>query len=110
RGQTARELSKSARPLEKAGLLEHSGDALRLTSTGQREAENVVRKHRLWEVYLTRRLELASVHVHRDAEAMEHALSDDAVLRLEELLGHPQFDPHGRPIPPRPPLSSRSIA
>jgi manganese/zinc/iron transport system permease protein len=101
RGQTARELSRSARPLEKAELLEQSGDALRLTSKGQREAENVVRKHRLWEVYLTRRLELASDHVHRDAEAMEHALSDEAMLRLDEMLGHPTLDPHGRPIPPR---------
>ena len=108
RGQTARELARSARPLEKAGLVEqHSGDALRLTPAGQREAENVVRKHRLWEVYLTRRLELASDHVHRDAEAMEHALSDDAMLRLDEMLGHPTLDPHGRPIPPR---SLRSTA
>jgi Mn-dependent DtxR family transcriptional regulator len=67
----------------------------------------VVRKHRLWEVYLTRRLELASDHVHRDAEAMEHALSDDAMLRLDEMLGHPTLDPHGRPIPPRPARPSR---
>jgi len=102
RGQTARELSKSARPLAAASLVERSGDALRLTATGRREAESVVRKHRLWEVYLTRRLELASDHVHRDAEAMEHALTEDAVLRLEEMLGHPEVDPHGRPIPRRP--------
>ncbi len=101
RGQTAGELARSARPLERAGLIEQSGDALRLTPAGQREAENVVRKHRLWEVYLTRRLELASDHVHRDAEAMEHALSDDAMLRLDEMLGHPTLDPHGRQIPPR---------
>jgi manganese/zinc/iron transport system permease protein len=101
RGQTAGELARSARPLEKAGLVELSGDALRLTPAGQREAENVVRKHRLWELYLTRRLELASDHVHRDAEAMEHALSDDAMVRLDEMLGHPTLDPHGRPIPPR---------
>ncbi len=76
-------------------------DSLRLTPSGLREAESVVRKHRLWEVYLTRRLELPSDHVHRDAEAMEHALSDEAVLRLEEVLGYPTLDPHGRPIPSR---------
>jgi manganese/zinc/iron transport system permease protein len=101
RGQSGGELARSARPLEKAGLVERSDDALRLTPAGLRRAESVVRKHRLWEVYLTRRLELASDHVHRDAEAMEHALSEEAVLRLEEQLGHPRIDPHGRPIPPR---------
>lgn len=88
--------------MAKAGLVEISGDdSLRLTPAGQAEAEKVVRKHRLWEIYLTRRLELPRDHVHRDAEAMEHALSDDAVLRLEEMLGFPSLDPHGRPIPPR---------
>ncbi len=67
---------------------------------GLLEAEQVVRKHRLWELYLTRRLELPSDHVHRDAEAMEHALSDQAVAELDEALGFPASDPHGRPIPP----------
>lgn len=81
--------------------MEVAGDSLRLTPGGRRKAEAVVRKHRLWEVYLTRRLELPSDHVHRDAEAMEHALSDDAVQRLEEQLGFPAVDPHGRSIPPR---------
>lgn len=101
RGQTSRELSQSARPLERSGLLEREGDALRLTRAGLAEAESIVRKHRLWELYLTRRLELPSDHVHRDAEAMEHALTDEAVKRLEELLGFPATDPHGRPIPAR---------
>lgn len=101
RGQTSGHLARSARPLARASLVERSGDSLRLTLEGRAEAEKVVRKHRLWELYLTRRLELPSDHVHRDAEAMEHALSDDAVLRLEELLGFPAADPHGRPIPPR---------
>ncbi|HEX6900041.1 MAG TPA: iron chelate uptake ABC transporter family permease subunit [Thermoanaerobaculia bacterium] len=101
RGQTGGNLARSARPLARAGLVERSEDSLRLTPEGRAEAEKVVRKHRLWELYLTRRLELPSDHVHRDAEAMEHALSDDAVLRLEELLGFPAADPHGRPIPPR---------
>jgi manganese/zinc/iron transport system permease protein len=101
RGQTSGELARSARPLERAGLLEREGDTLRLTPAGLAAAESVVRKHRLWELYLTRRLELPSDHVHRDAEAMEHALTDEAVERLEELLGFPAVDPHGRPIPSR---------
>jgi manganese/zinc/iron transport system permease protein len=101
RGQTSGALAASARPLLAAGLVERTDDALRLTREGRAAAEGVVRKHRLWEVYLTRRLELPSDHVHRDAEAMEHALSDRAVADLEEALGFPTVDPHGRPIPPR---------
>lgn len=101
RGQTALQLAKSALPLVAAGLAERKGDGLRLTEEGRFEAEKVVRKHRLWEVYLTRRLELPSDHVHRDAEAMEHALTDEAVDEIESRLGFPTVDPHGQPIPAR---------
>lgn len=101
RGQTGRELARNARPLVAAGLAERDGDTLRLTDAGRREAEQVVRKHRIWEVYLSRRLELPSDHVHRDAEAMEHALTEAAVTELEEALGFPTVDPHGSPIPAR---------
>lgn len=101
RGQTGFQLAKSALPLAATGLVERQGDALRLTEEGRAEAEKVVRKHRLWEVYLTRRLELPSDHVHRDAEAMEHALTDEAVAEIETLLGFPTVDPHGQPIPAR---------
>jgi manganese/zinc/iron transport system permease protein len=100
RGQTAAQLADSARPLVRAGLLETAEDTLRLSPQGLHEAEQVVRKHRLWELFLTRRLELPSDHVHRDAEAMEHALSAEAVAELDEALGFPESDPHGRPIPP----------
>jgi len=101
RGQGSRELGRTARSLTTSGLVERTGDDLRLTPQGLRAAESMVRKHRLWEVYLTRRLELPSDHVHRDAEAMEHALTETAVEALEELLGFPTADPHGRTIPPR---------
>jgi manganese/zinc/iron transport system permease protein len=101
RGQASGALDRSARPLLAAGLAEREGDSLRLTPEGLAEAASVVRKHRVWELYLTRRLELPSDHVHRDAEAMEHALSDEAVDRIEALLGYPRLDPHGRPIPAR---------
>lgn len=101
RGQGAREIERNAQPLLQQQLLEASRDDLRLTQAGFAEAQQVVRKHRLWELYLTRRLELPSDHVHRDAEAMEHALSEGAVAALEARLGFPKEDPHGRPIPPR---------
>lgn len=101
RGQTSGELDRATRSLVRHHLVELSGDSLRLTPEGLAAAEGVVRKHRLWEVYLTRRLELPSDHVHRDAEAMEHALTEQAVEALEEVLGFPDMDPHGRAIPPR---------
>ena len=100
RGQSARELRGIARSLLADGLIERAGEGLRLTTEGRDEAERIVRKHRLWELYLARRLDLPSDHVHRDAEAMEHALPDDALALLEERLGHPTEDPHGKPIPP----------
>jgi manganese/zinc/iron transport system permease protein len=101
RGQGSAELERHARPLVRAGLVERSGDALRLTEGGLDEAARVVRKHRLWEVYLAHRLELPADHVHRDAEAMEHALSEEAVDDIDFRLGFPATDPHGRPIPRR---------
>ena len=100
RGQSGNQLTRTARRLRSRGLLASAAEGMRLTDRGLSAAESVVRKHRLWEVYLTRRLELPSDHVHRDAEMMEHALTDDDVTALEEVLGHPETDPHGRPIPP----------
>jgi len=105
RGHSATAIEMVARRLAREDLVEREGGALRLTDEGRSQAARVVRKHRLWEVYLTRRLELPSDHVHRDAEAMEHALSDRTLDRIDELLGFPERDPHGQPIPrpiPRP--------
>jgi manganese/zinc/iron transport system permease protein len=101
RGLSGSQLTRTARRLRSRGLLASAAEGMRLTDRGLSAAESVVRKHRLWEVYLTRRLELPSDHVHRDAEMMEHALTDEDVTALEEVLGHPETDPHGRPIPPR---------
>ena len=101
RGDRAGRTRRDVRRLVRLGMLERSGDGLRLAPEGQLAAERLVRKHRLWEVYLTRRLDLPVDHVHRDAEAMEHALSDAAVNEFEERLDFPAVDPHGRPIPRR---------
>ncbi len=99
RGLSGRGLLRSAGRLARNGFLERSGDQLRLTGDGIREAAGVVRKHRLWETYLSCRLELPPDHVHRDAEMMEHALSDEVVDDLDRMLGYPVNDPHGEPIP-----------
>jgi manganese/zinc/iron transport system permease protein len=101
RGQSRRRLALLARRLARRGFLTLDSAGLRLTPDGMAAARRVVRKHRLWELYLTHRLELSPDHVHRDAEAMEHALSEEAVELIDDLLGHPTLDPHGRPIPAR---------
>jgi manganese/zinc/iron transport system permease protein len=99
RGQGLGELRGTTARLARESLVERIGDALRLTGGGVERAASVVRKHRLWELYLTRRLALPLDHVHRDAETMEHALDDGAEARLDEILGYPPTDPHGQPIP-----------
>lgn len=101
RGQSGGQLDRLARRLEGQDLLQCSGRGGVLTEAGLAAARNIVRKHRLWEVYLTRRLELPSDHVHRDADAMEHTLTESALAELDELLGFPTVDPHGQPIPAR---------
>jgi manganese/zinc/iron transport system permease protein len=75
------------------------GGQWQLTSGGFRTASRVVRNHRLWELYLTRRAGYAEDHVHDDAEEMEHLLADENIAHLMTVLGHPATDPHGRRIP-----------
>jgi len=76
-----------------------AGAAVELTPAGLDRASRIVRNHRIWELYLSRRLEIADDHLHRDAEEMEHSLEDDVIEQIDRALGHPAKDPHGRPIP-----------
>ncbi|HEX8914421.1 MAG TPA: iron chelate uptake ABC transporter family permease subunit [Humisphaera sp.] len=76
-----------------------SPDPLVMTDAGLAEAKRVVRNHRLWELFLTQEANLASDHVHADAEEIEHVLPADVLRRLEQMLDHPTADPHGKPIP-----------
>lgn len=70
-----------------------------LTEEGQRIATSLVRKHRLWEVFLVDKLDFNWDEVHEIAEELEHIKSDELINRLDNYLGHPKFDPHGDPIP-----------
>jgi DtxR family Mn-dependent transcriptional regulator len=72
---------------------------VRLSKSGEQVAKSLVRKHRLWEVFLVEKLGFAWDEVHDMAEQLEHVRSDELVLRLEKYLGNPKFDPHGDPIP-----------
>ena len=70
-----------------------------LTERGRRTALKIVRRHRLWEMYLVRFLKFSWDKVHDEAERLEHATSDELEERLDEALGWPRTDPHGDPIP-----------
>lgn len=72
---------------------------VKLTEKGKRAAVKIVRKHRLWEVFLVEKLNFKWDEVHDIAEQMEHVNSDELVEKLDAFLGYPKFDPHGDPIP-----------
>ncbi len=96
KGSVAGMLSK----LKKSRLIEgerYSG--VRLTETGKKLALDVLRRHRLIEVFLVETLNLKWSEVHEEAERLEHAMSAKVLDRLDAFLGHPQVDPHGDPIP-----------
>jgi DtxR family Mn-dependent transcriptional regulator len=71
----------------------------KLTKKGEKIAINLVRKHRLIEVFLQQHLKYEWDEVDAEAEKLEHAISDYFIDKLEEYLGFPEFDPHGDPIP-----------
>lgn len=72
---------------------------IELTKSGKQFAIQVIRKHRLWEVFLHDKLQFAWDEVHEIAEELEHIRSEELIARLEKFLGFPKFDPHGDPIP-----------
>lgn len=73
--------------------------SIQLTDKGKKKALSIIRKHRLWEVFLVDKLNYKWNEVHDLAEQLEHIESDDLIKRLEAFLGHPTVDPHGDPIP-----------
>ncbi|WP_306551705.1 metal-dependent transcriptional regulator [Daejeonella sp.] len=72
-----------------------------LTEAGKNAAVNIVRKHRLWEVFLVEKLGFKWDEVHDIAEELEHINSESLINRLDDFLGNPVADPHGDPIPDR---------
>ncbi|MEZ4801669.1 MAG: metal-dependent transcriptional regulator [Gelidibacter sp.] len=70
-----------------------------LTEIGRLTATSVIRKHRLWEVFLVDKLNFSWDEVHEVAEQLEHIKSEKLINKLDEFLGFPKTDPHGDPIP-----------
>ncbi len=75
----------------------HRGAAL--SEEGRRSALQILRRHRIIELFLVETVGMEGAQVHEEAENLEHAMSDDLVNRLSALLGEPTHDPHGAPIP-----------
>lgn len=72
---------------------------VQLTKTGEKFALKVIRKHRLWEYFLVKKLNYNWDEVHEIAEQLEHIKSETLIDKLDSFLKFPKFDPHGDPIP-----------
>jgi Mn-dependent DtxR family transcriptional regulator len=91
---SATDLRRVVARMGRSGLVASGDSGIELTETGRRAAQEIVRKHRLWEHYLVEEASLAPDHVHAAAEHLEH-------IRINLPAG-PDRDPHGRPIPKTP--------
>jgi len=86
--------------LDRLGLVQHEPyHGARLTPAGERVALEVIRHHRLLELYLAETLGIDVDEVPDEADRLEHALSEELEARIDEALGFPTHDPHGDPIP-----------
>ena len=99
-GVTPGSVTTMVKALADSGLVDYEAYAgAELTPAGRQLALHVVRRHRLVELFLVRVLGLDWSEVHEEAERLEHAVSDRVIERIDEMLGHPEVDPHGDPIP-----------
>ncbi|MFT4770059.1 MAG: manganese/zinc/iron transport system permease protein [Cryomorphaceae bacterium] len=94
-----RELELLLNKLTGKGFLFREENRYGLTDHGRSEATRVVRLHRLWELYLNERMNIAPDHVHHDAEAIEHIITPELEHMLLKDLGYPELDPHSSEIP-----------
>lgn len=86
--------------LSESGLVRYEPYVgVRLTASGEKLASLVLRRHRLIELFLVKVLGMSWADVHDEAEQLEHAVSERLIDRIDEMLGRPDVDPHGDPIP-----------
>src|SRR4051794_25641945 len=97
---TAGSVSAMLRKLDELGLVTHQPyKGVRLTAQGRRVALEVIRHHRLLELFLAEVLDMPWDRVHKEAEVLEHVLSTELEEVIAQKLGNPTRDPHGDPIP-----------
>ena len=94
---SASAMVKKLAALELADHAPYGG--ITLTAAGERVALEVIRHHRLLELYLAETLGVGVADVHDEADRLEHAISEELEARIDEALGFPTHDPHGDPIP-----------
>ena len=93
-------VSAMVKKLAALELVEHAPyRGVRLTPAGEQVAVEVIRHHRLLELYLARTLGLDLDDVHDEADRMEHVISEELEAKIDSALGYPTHDPHGDPIP-----------
>ncbi|WP_420321151.1 metal-dependent transcriptional regulator [Flagellimonas sp.] len=89
-----------AKKLAEKGLVNYKKyQGISLTDFGTKTALSIIRKHRLWEVFLVKKLDFSWDEVHEVAEQLEHIKSEKLIDKIDELLDFPKYDPHGDPIP-----------
>lgn len=99
RAMEEKHLRKIMERLQRQGYLKRINGFWELTEEGRVKAKRVVRIHRLWELYLTTKLNIAPDHVHDDADTIEHLLTPELEAELEKVLNYPREDPHKSEIP-----------
>ena len=99
-GLTPASINEMCRKLEKEHLLSYVPySGVNLTEKGEELARNILRKHRLWEVFLVGKLDFDYEEAHEIACQLEHYTQEDLANRMEKFLGQPQVNPRGEPIP-----------
>jgi DtxR family Mn-dependent transcriptional regulator len=92
--------SEMAKKLSERGLINYARyKGIKLTDKGETAALKVIRRHRLWELFLMNELGLSWSEVHDEAERLEHQTSEFLINKIDQYLDYPEFDPHGDPIP-----------
>lgn len=88
------------RKLSKEGYVDYKRyKGIKLTKSGEDYARNMVRRHRIWELFLHQIVGIPWDKVHDEAHNLEHSASDELINKMEEMLDFPEYDPHGDPIP-----------
>lgn len=99
---SAASVSEMIKKLAEEGTLTHTPyKGVELTSAGQLQALRIIRKHRLWEMFLVDVLKFRWDEIDEEAERFEHIMSEKMEDKIDEVLGYPVVDPHGDPIPTR---------
>jgi len=97
---TAASVTDMLKKLSKKKLIKYKKyNGLSMTDSGRRVALEIIRKHRLWEMFLVKVLKFKWDEVHDIAEQMEHIRSEKLIQHIDKVLNYPKFDPHGDPIP-----------